>query len=165
VYEIWALSNAMCSRSDPISKLDRRYRSQELAKSSRRINDILTGKILLIHLSGRISKNVERVTRKEATLSDYMPIGAIVPYHLKWLSTMAQVILWLRSFHLVIQFAVQALSERKSGSQYWSCSTPCQSQQGYRRQQHIQLWDILSMYSRSNSMQALILLIQEPNWY
>jgi hypothetical protein len=34
----------------------RRYESQELANSSRRINGMLTGKLLLIRLSGRISK-------------------------------------------------------------------------------------------------------------
>jgi hypothetical protein len=43
----------------------RRYGSQELANSPRRINGILTGRQLLIHLSVRISKNVERVTGKE----------------------------------------------------------------------------------------------------
>jgi hypothetical protein len=67
----------------------RRYGSQELANDSRRINGMLTGKLLLIRLSGRISKNVERVTRKEVIFSESIPIGAIgaigaiVPYHLK----------------------------------------------------------------------------------
>jgi hypothetical protein len=59
----------------------RRSGSQELAKSSRRINGMLTGRLLLIHLSGRISKNVERVTRKEVRLSESI---RIIPYHLKW---------------------------------------------------------------------------------
>jgi hypothetical protein len=61
----------------------RRYGSQELANSSRQINGMLTGKLFLIRLSGRISKNVERVTRNEAIFSESIPIGVIVPYHLK----------------------------------------------------------------------------------
>jgi hypothetical protein len=44
---------------------------------------MLTRRLLVIRLLGRISKNVERVTRKEAIFSDSIPIGAIVLYHLK----------------------------------------------------------------------------------
>jgi hypothetical protein len=61
----------------------RGYGSQELANSSRWINDMLTGRLLFVRLSGRISKNVERLTRKEAIFSESIPIGAIVPYRLK----------------------------------------------------------------------------------
>jgi hypothetical protein len=67
----------------PFSNWARRYWSQELTNSSRRINGIPTGRLLLIRLSSRISKNVERVTRKAVTFSESVPIGAIVPYHLK----------------------------------------------------------------------------------
>jgi hypothetical protein len=44
---------------------------------------MLTGRLLLIRLSGRISKNVERVTRKEAIFSESILIGVFVPDHLK----------------------------------------------------------------------------------
>jgi hypothetical protein len=60
-----------------------RFTSQELANSSRRINGMPAGRLLIIRLSGRISRNVERLTRKEAISSESIPIGAIVPYHLQ----------------------------------------------------------------------------------
>jgi hypothetical protein len=44
---------------------------------------MLTGRLLLIRLSGQISKNIERATGKEAIFSERIPIGAIVLYHLK----------------------------------------------------------------------------------
>jgi hypothetical protein len=64
----------------------RRYESQELANSSRWINGMPTGRLLLIRLSGRISKNVEIVTRKEAIFSAPIAVDAIVPYHLTTLN-------------------------------------------------------------------------------
>jgi hypothetical protein len=62
----------------------RMYGSQELANSSRRINGILTERLLFIRLSCRISKNVEGGTRRDAIFSESISIGAIISYHLKW---------------------------------------------------------------------------------
>jgi hypothetical protein len=80
-YELYRMIYALALTRSP--NWARRYESQELANSSRRINGMLTRRLLLIRLSGRILKNVERVTRKEALFSESIGIGAIVSYHLK----------------------------------------------------------------------------------
>jgi hypothetical protein len=66
----------------------RRHGSQELANSSRWINGMLTGRLLFIYFSGRISKNVEKVTRKEAIFSESIPF---FPYNFKWLSVLNRI--------------------------------------------------------------------------
>jgi hypothetical protein len=45
---------------------------------------MLTEKLSLLRLSGRISKSVEKMTRKEEICYESILIGALVSYHVKW---------------------------------------------------------------------------------